>query len=228
MSRIAEGLLENKINVMFGGGRESFLPKSDANSKREDERDLISEAKGAGYSYIQDSEELKSARGPFVLGLFQAGGLTTRAPEPSLAELTEKAIEILSKERKGFFLMVEGSQIDWACHAGNAGNTVRQTLLFDEAVKSAIDFAMKDKETLIVVTADHETGGLIVKGKDLQCEDLEVCWVGKERKGHSGLPVAVYAFGPGAEIFGGVYDNTDVPKKIAGLLKIKSFPRVIE
>ncbi|MHC4194395.1 MAG: alkaline phosphatase [Planctomycetota bacterium] len=224
-AKIAEGLLESKINVMFGGGRGHFLPKSDPNSKREDERDLISEAKKAGYSYVQSAKELKSAYGPFLLGLFQVKGLTTKAPEPSLAELTEKAIEILSKKQKGFFLMVEGSQIDWACHAKNADNAVRQTLRFDEAVKSAVDFALKDKQTIVVVTADHETGGLIVKGKDLQCKELEVYWTGK---GHSGLPVAVYAFGPGAEIFGGVYDNTEVPKKIAGLLKIKSFPRVIE
>ncbi len=225
MAKIAEGLLENKINVMFGGGREQFLPKSDANSKREDERNLIGEAKEAGYSYIQSAEELKSACGPFLLGLFQMKALTTRSPEPSLAELTEKAVEILSKEQKGFFLMVEGSQIDWACHANNAGNAVRQTLLFDEAVKSAVDFALKDKQTIVVVTADHETGGLIVAGKDLQCKELEVKWTSK---GHSGLPVPVYAFGPGAEIFGGVYDNTEVPKKFAGLLSIKSFPRMIE
>jgi alkaline phosphatase len=224
-AKIAEGLLENKINVMFGGGRRHFLPKSDPNSKREDERDLISEAKKAGYSYIKSAEELKSACGPFLLGLFQVKGLTTRAPEPSLAELTEKAIEILSKERKGFFLMVEGSQIDWACHDNDAGDAVRQTLLFDEAVKLAIDFALKDKRTIVVVAADHETGGMIVKGGDLQCKKLDVNW---STKGHSGLPVPVYAFGPGAEIFGGVYDNTEVPKKFAELLKIKSFPRMIE
>jgi alkaline phosphatase len=224
-AKIAENLLENKINVMLGGGRCYFLPKSDPNSKREDERNLINEAKEAGYSYIKSEEELESACGPFLLGLFQVEGLLTRGPEPRLGKLTEKAIEVLSKDKKGFFLMVEGSQIDWACHSNNPDSTVRQTLLFDEAVKAAMDFALKDRQTLVIVTADHETGGLVVYGGDLGCEKLDVGWA---TKGHSGLPVPVYAFGPGAEIFTGVYDNTDVSKKIAELLKIKSFPRIME
>jgi alkaline phosphatase len=224
-AKIAEDLLANKINVMLGGGRGYFLPKSDPNSKREDQRDLISEAKAAGYSYIQGEEELKSACGPFLLGLFQREGLLTKGPEPSLAKLTEKAIEVLSKDKKGFFLMVEGSQIDWACHSNDPKSTVRQVLLFDEAVKAVMDFALKDRQTLVVVTADHETGGLVVYGGDLQCEKLDVNWA---TKGHSGMPVPIYAFGPGAEVFTGVYDNTEVSKKIAELLNIKSFPRMTE
>ena len=119
--------------------------------------------------------------------------------------------------------MVEGSQIDWACHANNEDNTVRQTLLFDEAVRCAIDFAMKDRQTLVVVTADHETGGLSVTDGKYDCSNIKAEWT---TKGHSGVPVIVYAFGPKATSFTGVYDNTDLPAKIAKSLEINNFAKV--
>jgi len=118
--------------------------------------------------------------------------------------------------------MVEGSQIDWACHDNDAGNMIRQTLLFDQAVAAAIDFAWKDGRTLVIVTADHETGGLTFTAGDNNAADPKVHW---STKGHSGAPVPIYAFGPGAEAFAGVYDNTDIPRKIARLLDIRPFPR---
>jgi alkaline phosphatase len=231
-NEIAEQLIANKIHVLLGGGRQHFLPKSDAHSKRNDKTDLIKQAKKAGYCYVQNAEELKNARGPYLLGLFQTGPLTTRPPEPTLAELTEKAIEVLDRKdkkplnkNKGFFLMVEGSQIDGACHDNDVDNTVRQVLCFDEAVKSAIEFALKDGQTLVVATADHETGGLTINGGSLKGDNLDVHW---STKGHSCLPVPLYAFGPNADMFSGVYDNTEVPKKFAQLLGIKSFPKVMD
>jgi alkaline phosphatase len=220
-TKIAEDLIANKIDVLLGGGRQYFLPGSDANSERKDKKDLISKAENSGYCYCQTAEELKSVQGTCLLGLFQLGPLTTEAPEPTLAELTEKAIEVLSKNTKGFFLMVEGSQIDWACHDNDANNTIKQTLRFDEAVGSALKFAARDKHTLVVVTADHETGALAVTGAG----SVEPCWA---TKGHSALPVPLYAFGPGAEMFAGVYDNTRIPKRFAQLLGIKPFPRITE
>ncbi|MFZ0033873.1 MAG: alkaline phosphatase, partial [Sedimentisphaerales bacterium] len=225
--KIAEQLIANKVNVLFGGGKEYFLPKSNSKSKRSDQKNLIEQAKEAGYNYIRTAEELKTARHPYILGLFQLGPLTTVAPEPSLAELTAKAIDVLNREgennkKGGFFLMVEGSQIDWACHNNDAAGVVRQTLLFDQAVKAAVDFARKDKHTLVVVTADHETGGLTIKGSNLKGGDLNVSW---STAGHSAMPVAIYAFGPKAEVFTGTYDNTEVPRKFAKLLEINLFPK---
>ena len=227
--KIAEQLIANKVNVLFGGGEEYFLPKSSCKSKRNDEKDLIEQAKEAGYLYVRTAEELETVHHTHILGLFQPGSLTTAAPEPSLAELTAKAIEVLSRQRKGgekqgFFLMVEGSQIDWACHDNDAAKTIRQTLLFDQAVKAAIDFALEDKHTLVVVTADHETGGLTVKGGNLIGNDLDVSW---STGGHSAMPVPIYAFGPKADIFAGTYDNTEVPKKFARLLRISPFPKTL-
>ena len=229
---IAEQLIANKVNVLLGGGRKFFLPKGDPNSGRSDDRDLIAEAEEAGYLYVTTAAELGSAQCPYVLGLFQFEALTTMAPEPDLATLTRRAIDLLGQTRRrglfrrqpGFFLMVEGSQIDWACHENDAARTVRQTLLFDQAVQAAIDFALRDRRTLVIVTADHETGGLTLSaGKT--ADDPVVHW---STKGHSGSPVPIAALGPGAAVFAGLQDNTDVPTKIAQLLGIKPFPRPAE
>jgi len=227
--KIAEQLIANKVNILFGGGEEYFLPESSSKSRRNDQKDLIEQAKEAGYLYIRTAKELRNVRHSHILGLFQLGPLTTVAPEPTLAELTAKAIDILNHEGKGhkkqgFFLMVEGSQIDWACHDNDAARAVRQTLLFDQAVKAAVDFARKDKHTLVVVTADHETGGLTIIGGNLKGDDLDVNW---STGGHSAMPVPVYAFGPKAEVFAGTYDNTEVPKKFARLLGITPFPKAL-
>jgi len=222
---IASKLLENKVNVLLGGGKMFFLPESESGSGRQDERALLEEAKKIGYSFIQTRKELKEARGNYLLGLFQLEHLTTNSPEPSLAEMTEKAIELLSKNRKGFFLMVEGSQIDWACHDNDSGNTIRQTLLFDEGVKVTLDFALENKRTLVVVTADHECGGMGINAGSMGGNSLSIGWT---TEGHTGVPVPVYAFGPQAERFMGLHDNTEVPRFFAQQLGIESFPRISE
>ncbi len=241
-AEIASQLLANKVNVMFGGGKQCWLPKSAEGSKREDERNLIEEAKSQGYLWVNDSNELAKATGDYVLGLFQMDALTTFSPEPSLPQMTEAALRILTeknkeslfkdkfkintkalKRDKGFFMMIEGSQIDWACHGNNADNCIKQALLFDQAVKAAIDFALEDKNTLVIVTADHETGGLVINGGNEKGENIDVKWTSG---GHSGTPVPVYAFGPGAEKFSGVMDNTEIPQKIAKLIGVKEFPKI--
>jgi alkaline phosphatase len=229
---IAEQLIANRVNILFGGGRNYFLPKSDPNSARKDDRDLIAEARQAGYMYVATDHELSSIRYPYMLGLFQNDFLTTAAPEPSLAALTRKAIQVLKTvksrsfgRRPGFFLMVEGSQIDWACTDNDVKRSIRQTLLFDQAVQAAVDFAMRDGHTLVIVTADHETGGLTYMEGPKTNPDLVVRW---SVKGHTGSPVPIGTMGPGATAFAGLQDNTDIPKKIAKLLNITPFPRPVE
>jgi alkaline phosphatase len=229
---IAGQLLADRVNVLFGGGRKYFLPKSDPNSARKDDRDLIAEARQAGYLYVTTQQDLGSVRCAYVLGLFQLDALTTKAPEPSLASLTSEAIRVLknknrktSRTKAGFFLMVEGSQIDWACHDNDPERTIRQTLLFDQAVHAAVDFALQDKHTLVIVTADHETGGLAILEGGKTNLDPAVHW---STKGHTGSPVPIGALGPGAPRFAGVQDNTDIPKKIADLLGITPFPRPLQ
>jgi alkaline phosphatase len=214
----------DKVDVILGGGRHFFLPK-ESDGKRTDGVDLIQQALDSGYTYVHDAAGLKAARGPRVLGLFQMDALKTVAPEPDLAGLTAKAISTLNAAPNGFFLMVEGSQIDWACHGNNARESIRQTLLFDQAVKTAVDFALKDRRTLVLVTADHETGGLTVNGWDPKTRLLDVEW---STKGHTGVPVPLYALGPRAELFQGEIDNTDVPKRIAAVLGIADFPKKLD
>jgi len=229
---ICEQLIDNRINVLFGGGRKYFLPQSDPNSGRKDDLDLLAKADGAGYACIHTPPQFRNVEGSHVLGLFQFDALTTGTPEPSLAMMTRKAIRLLRRAnldstdgRYGFFLMVEGSQIDWECHANRANGSIRQTLLFDQAVEAAVDFALKDGHTLVIVTADHETGGMTLNGggnEDKADSELAVKW---STKGHTGAPVGIWALGPGATRFAGVQDNTEIPKKIAQLLGIRPFPR---
>jgi len=222
---IAVQMLENKVNVMMGGGRAYFLPK-ELGGKRRDGRNLIEEAKAIGYTYVETKDGLQAADGEYLLGLFQMEALTTTASEePRLAEMTAKAIEILSRNENGFFLMVEGSQIDWACHRNNPYETIRQTLLFDEAVKVVLEFATRDTSTLVVVTADHECGGMAINGGSLDGRNLEIGWT---TGGHTGVPVPIFAHGPGAGYFTGLHDNTEIPRIFAKLLGIEGFPHVCE
>jgi len=221
---IAEQIVVSNINVLFGGGRELFFPSTNQLSKRSDNLDLIAKARNMGYTFVDNKRDMLQAGGSKILGLFQDGPLTTLDPEPSLSEMTVKAIELLKRNSKGFFLMVEGSQIDWEAHDNESAKMIRQILLFDLSVKTALDIALRDRETLVIVTADHETGGMVIENGKLDGTLLDIAWITTH---HSAAPVPLYAFGPGAEKFMGVHDNTDLPVIIAELLKIDNFPRII-
>lgn len=167
-NEIAVDMLNHKVNVLFGGGKRHFLPK-DLGGKREDGKNLIEEAKKMGYKFIETKEDLQKVSGDKVLGLFKSSHLSYEidrdpAKEPSLAEMTKKAIELLSKDKDGFFLMVEGGRIDHASHGHDTATVAKDVLAFDEAVKVALDYAKNRKDTLVIVTADHETGGLSIGG----------------------------------------------------------------
>ena len=107
--------------------------------------------------------------------------------------------------------MIEGSQIDWASHDNNSSNTISETLDFDETIGVVLDFAKKDGNTLVVITADHETGGLTVMDGDFKKKDVELKF---NSTGHTGIMVPVYSFGPGAEKFSGIQENIDIPYKM--------------
>ncbi len=218
---IAPQFLDRKIDVLMGGGRYYFMPKSQEGSKRADERDLLAEAKKLGYTVANTPEEMKAVKSGKLLGLFEMGSLSAAGPVPPLADMTSKAIELLSQDKDGFFMMVEGGQIDWQAHNNDAAGTITHLLDFDAAVAKALEFARKDGNTLVVVTADHETGGLTLIYPDKGSNDKFKCsWT---TKGHSGCNVPVLAEGPGAELFSGVLDNTDIPKRIAKLWGISGF-----
>lgn len=220
---IAPQFLEKKVDVILGGGRAYFIPKSQPDSKREDERDLTSEAKSAGYVCVDTRDGMLSAKGAKLLGLFADSSMSTKPPEPSVAEMAEKAISILSADKDGFFVMIEGGKIDHACHANDAAAALKEILDFDAAVGKALDFARTHPDTLVIMTADHETGGMTIVYPDKgSAARFKVAF---STTGHTACNVPVLAYGPGADRFGGVLDNTDVPKRIAQLWGTKSFAK---
>lgn len=216
-SSIAEDILANGIDVIMGGGRKYWLPAAKGGG-RTDGRDLTLEAQRKGYRCITTRSELDALRTLPVLGLWSGNNLEETGNEPSLAAMTAKAVQLLDREPRGFFLLVEGSQIDTRSHRHDTPAVIERVLGFDAAVKEALSFAAQDGHTLVIVTADHETGGLAVLDG---LQRPEVRWASFD---HSSQPVALFAYGPGAELFTGIYDNTGVALRIAGLLGFATFP----
>ena len=144
-----------------------------------------------------------------VIGLLYPG-YTPRAKDAdiSLGEMTQKAIDILSKNENGFFLMVEGSLIDDAGHFGELDFLLSEMIEFDDAIKVGLDFAKKNEDTLVIATADHETGGLTLL--DGSRKDKTIEKVHYSTGDHSGVMVPVFSYGPGSERFIGMIDNTDI------------------
>jgi len=164
--KIADQLVKSDVNILFGGRKEFFLPQSEK-GRRKDGRNLLKDARENGYLVVETAEEMKKADGKKILGLFNQSNMLFEidrkgSTEPSLAEMTTKALEVLSKKEQGFFLMVEGGRIDHAAHYYDIGSVISDTLAFDEAVKVAYDFQKANSDTLLIITADHETGGLVV------------------------------------------------------------------
>jgi alkaline phosphatase len=120
---------------------------------------------------------------------------------------TVKTIEILKKNTNGFFLMIEGSQIDWGGHKRNTTYIVNEMLDFDRTVGKVLEFAKADGNTLVIVTADHETGGMSINKGDIEKGEVKAEYTSF---GHTGVMVPVFAFGPGAEDFCGIYENTEI------------------
>ena len=217
--KIAKHLIENKVNVILGGGKYFFVP--DPADTQNDYPNLIERGTNMGYTFIETREELMNVDTDHLLGLFHMGSLSTFDPEPSIAEMTQKAIEILSKDTAGFFLMVEGSQIDWGSHSNEPAYAIRQMLLFDQAIEVAMNFALTDQNTLVIITADHETGGMTINGGGLDGSEIKCRWTTGE---HTGVNVPILAYGPHAEMFMGLHDNTYVGLSIASLFNISPFP----
>ena len=163
---IADQLIKSGTNILFGGRKGFFLPETEK-GRRKDGRNLLNEARQNGYSVVETAEEMKKVRGKKILGLFNMGNMLFEidrkdSQEPSLADMTTKALEVLSRDQDGFFLMVEAGRIDHAAHSNDIGAVISDTLAFDEAIKVAYDFQKNNPDTFLIITADHETGGLVV------------------------------------------------------------------
>ncbi len=223
-AQIAEQYVTSSVEVLLGGGLEYFIPKSESGSSRDDSRNLVEEFEANGYEFVENAEELNNSDSGKLLGLFSMSGMPSEVRTPTLSEMTSKALDVLSSNDEGFFLMVEGSQIDWAGHGNNAAYAMRELADFDAAIKTALDFALEDGETLVVVTADHETGGMnLLSGKTE--EELKIVWTTDY---HTGIPVPLMAFGPHAIEFTGWMDNTEVGIKVAEISGFGMLPEIIE
>jgi alkaline phosphatase len=211
---IAKDFLDVDIDLFIGGGRKYF-------ANREDHLNLIDSLKKNNYQIIDGINNLDAElEGKFAV--FTADKHSPKILEgrgDMLAISTEKAIKILEKNNKGFFLMVEGSQIDWAGEDNDIEYVLTETIDFDKAIEKALEFAIKDGETLVIVTGDHETGGLALVEGDLKNKTIETKF---STDYHTGVMVPVFAFGPGAENFGGIYENTEVFEKMMQIFGFKT------
>lgn len=220
--KIALQLVHSEIDFFAGGGLQFFNKRKDGLNLLNDLNEkqfTIDTTALADYSKIKSSEKI---------GFLLAKDALKPAAEGRgdfLSKATELAIQFLSKDNSGFFMMAEGSQIDWGGHANNAPYVVSELIDFDDAVGKALDYAERDGNTLVIVTSDHETGGFTLAAKKKKTED------GKEYSdyseigmtfstgGHSATLVPVFAYGPGAEEFKGIYENTNIFDKILKVTK---------
>lgn len=196
------------FDVMIGGGLHNFLPEN-----RKDGKNPLDTLRRRGYELAFSLDEMMAAKSKRLVALVSEPYYTERASKrgPLLAEGVKKALGILSKNKKGFAMMIEGSQIDWACHNNDAEYMEEELSDFEQMLKVVLDFAEADGETLVVVTADHETGGLVLMSGDIEEGRNECKYITTD---HSGVMVPVFSFGPGSSAFSGIQQNTDILPKI--------------
>lgn len=211
---IATFFLKTEVDFLAGGGKKFF------DQRTTDNRNLVKELQAKGYQINDFSQNAESATPPdpsknFIY--FSSDGDPAKASEGRtyLAPYSVAAAKHLKqRSEKGFFLMIEGSQIDRGGHANNSDYIISEVVDFDKTIGKILDFAAADGETLVIVTADHETGGYAINpGSEL----------GKIRGAfttnlHTAQLVPVFAFGPGAELFSGIYENTAIYEKMKMVL----------
>ena len=172
-NQILKNIINNDLEVVLGGGfnkPSGFTSEVSTDEFNSYYNDRVDEIKEEGFDFISTKSELENYNGTKLWGSFADADLKydydrvadNDDKEPTLAEMTSKAVEVLNKDEDGFFLMVEGSKIDWAAHANNTNGIVSEILAFDEAVKEAVEFAKADGNTVVVVTTDHGNSGITI------------------------------------------------------------------
>jgi len=214
---IAAQLVQSEIDFFAGGGLQFF-------NKRQDGQNLLHSLKDSLFTVdttaFKDFTKVASSKklAYLLADVDMPPAVEGRGNFLSIA--TEHAIQFLNKDNSGFFMMAEGSQIDWGGHGNNADYLVSELIDFDDAIGKALDFAEKDGNTLVIVTSDHETGGFTLSAKKKINENGEeysdYSEVGSTfaTTGHSATLIPVFAYGPGSEEFIGIYENTAIFDKI--------------
>lgn len=205
---IAAQYVDSGIDFIAGGGIKFW-------QNRDDGRDLVAEMKAKGYEFAVTNEEIEAAKSDKVLALLAETEMVPALERDNYLErATMKAIETLDNE-KGFFLMVEGSCIDDWAHRQKVGYMAEELFDFDRTIGKVLEWAQKDGQTLVIVTADHNTGGLTLVKGDLEEHSVKVHF---STEGHNGIAVPVFAYGPQAAAFVGIHENNEVGQKVKDLL----------
>lgn len=209
MEDIALDFLKTDIDLFIGGGYDNFRT-------RKDSLNLIDSLVKHGYFVARNLGDIDYPTVSKLAALLAPGHLprVSAGRADMLPKSSELALKILKRNKKGFFLMIEGSQIDWGGHDNNLDYVKEEVVDFDDAIGKVLEFALKDKETLVIVTADHETGGLALTGGDLKTGQVSGKFVYTD---HTAVMVPLFAYGPGSELFSGIMENTDVYKKCMSL-----------
>ncbi len=207
---IALDFLKTDIDVFIGGGKMHF-------NNRKDGKNLVDSLRTNGYQIAFSLDQMQQyTHGKLAAMLSDSAMLPfSKGRGEMLVPATMKGIELLSKNDKGFFMMVEGSQIDWGGHHNDIEYVVSELIDFDNAIGKVLDFAEQDGNTLVIVTADHETGGLTVLGENILGDSTATHF---STTHHTAVMVPVYAFGPGSEAFAGTYENTSIFNKLIAAL----------
>jgi alkaline phosphatase len=210
---IARDFLNGTIDVFIGGGENHFR-------NRKDGVDLCSGLASQGYDVVYNTADMKKSNSGKLAALLSREHMpkASEGREGILEEMTAKAIEILSRNKKGFILMVEGSMIDWGAHENNLDYVVNEVIDMDKAVGKAVEFSKKNGNTLVIVTADHETGGLSLTGGNSREHKATANFSVKD---HTAAMVPVFSMGPGSERFSGIIENTFFKGQFVELLKLK-------
>jgi len=214
---IALDYLDAKVDLLIGGGRQYFQ------NREMDDRDLINEFENKGYVVMdQLYTTMNKIKWPLDKNLlyFTADKqpLTVSGGRDYLSFAVRQGVQYLEqKSNKGFFLLVEGSQIDWMNHANDGRGVVMETLDFDRAIWEAIQYANRKGNTLVLVTADHESGGMSIEA-DSRMNKLKY---GFTTNGHTAAMIPVFAYGPGSTLFRGIYENTSIYHKMRAVLGLK-------
>ncbi|WP_347373179.1 alkaline phosphatase [Aequorivita sp. Q41] len=193
------------VNFFAGGGLKFF-------NDRKDGKNFLEEMKANGYEVFTDQlPKSPSEKDELILLAEDGMPQMNKGRGDFLPNATKLALKKLSKNEKGFFLVVEGSQIDWAGHNNDAEYLIAELLDFDNTLGVVLDFAKQNGETLVIVTADHETGGYTLASDGKDYNKINPTF---STSGHSGTMVPVFAEGPGASLFNGIYENTAIFDKM--------------
>ena len=209
---IAAQLVLSDVDYFAGGGQKYFFD-------REDGQNFWDALEREGFAIDtfpwRANKPRQMSKRHAILPADDAMPMMTEGRGNFLAEAAEEAIKYLSQSENGFFLMVEGSQIDWGGHANDAEYLIQETIDFDKAVGKALDFAKRDGETLVVVTADHETGGFALSSVEVRRQrnyaHIEPTF---STGGHTANFIPVLAKGPGEQLFSGFMENNDIFGKL--------------